>query len=176
LQEYYRGKGEWGQAEAGLDITGTESYVAGAARGLTLGGWFWQDAAASFAVYTGKAGGTYAYLLYNPGPLSPGDNVRFQITDTTPTSYSVDGSLGGFNKWVWLVGRFTPSTELKLWCNLTTWTNTSGIPASIRTTTAGYDVGNSLVGRASCCFVCAAALSDAILSSLYQQTRGAFGV
>ena len=81
-----------------------------------------------------------------------------------------------------MVGRFIPSTEIAQFFDGVFYKNTSSIPASIFNSAANFVVGGSsgggslMEGRASLVFLCVAALSDGILSSLFQQTRGAFGV
>lgn len=165
--------------EAGLDIIGTESYVAAAVRGLTLGGWFYVTGAAN-TYYMGKAvDGNGPYSLYH---FNGGNAAAFKIrdsTDTTTYTVTTDRTL---NVWQFIAGRYDPSTEIKVWVNATTNTNVAAIPAALLNGADDFAIGglsggtSLLTGRASLCFLCAAYVSDAIISSLYQQTRAAFGV
>jgi hypothetical protein len=168
--------------EAGLDILGTESYIASAARGLTMGCWCWFDNAATaleFLLSKWGAVGQRSYLLRR----SATGFGQFVITndgsiqETVPASTTIDVAT-----WVFMAGRFTPSAELKIWVNNNSWTNTSGISASIFNSNAAFTLGASSVpdsylgGRLSMCFLCATALSDAIIGQLYEQSRVAYGV
>lgn len=170
--------------EADLDIIGTESYVASAARGLTLGGWFWLDNLTAqrgfISKYNIDAVNERAYILYYD---LAANRLQFIIsTDGIAATIVAATDAPSATTWYFVVGRFTPSTEIKIWTNAATNTNTVGIPASIFNSNANFEIGsysvgtNNLDGRATLCFLCAAALSDGQISSAFQQTRGAFGV
>jgi hypothetical protein len=172
--------------EAGLDITGTETYVDAAYRGLTMGGWF-NPAAFTAAAVQGLMGKFSAgvnqrsYILRT----DPAGGVRFTInntgaaagnqTVTSPTAMSI-------NSWYFIVGRFDPGTEIAVFVNGIKETAVAGIHANLFSGASDFDIGGGGGGvdlstiKASLCFLCAAALSDAHISSLFQQTRGAFGV
>lgn len=162
-----------------LDIIGTESYVASAAQGLTLGGWFYPDVTGlSFLI--GKANDTAGpYGLFNSATAT---DVLFRVRDSgDATNYDATGTTMALTAWQFIVGRYTPSTEVKVWIDNATTANTTSIPASLLNGTDGFHIGanngsNLLDGRASLCFLCATALDDAIISSLFQATRGGFGV
>jgi len=167
--------------EAGLSITATETYVAPAVRGLTLGGWFWFGHVGSLTGLVTKwtaTGNQRSYRLYmnNAGNILLGISVD-GIVEASVASVAapVVGS------WYFLAGRFIPNTELAVFVNEEE--TAGGIPpASIFSSTVQFQVGsiyltiNWLLGRASLVFLCATALSDAIIYSAFQQTRGAFRV
>jgi len=170
--------------EAGLDILGTESYVAGAAQGLTLGGWFYFNNMAAASEYCiakydtfGVAQRAYGLLRIATGEarLSISNNGAALVTVTSVDILSPTA-------WYFLVGRFDPSAEMKVWINGNAWTNVAAIPASIFNSTADLTIGartggyELMTGRASLCFLCAAALSDSIISALFHQTRAIFNV
>lgn len=169
--------------EAGLDITGTEAFIASAVRGLTLGGWFYLNSLTPTvnALMTKVASNNMSYMLAETGGVA-----RFYISDDGSTGaghwVNVGGAAMTTGQWYFVVGRFAPSAELAVWVNGTQSTNTASIPASIydgtATFTIGYDVVDSsyLQGRASLCFLCAALLSNDIVGALYQRTRPLFGV
>jgi hypothetical protein len=173
--------------EAGLDITGLETVVAAGARGLTIGGWFWTDTLAYGGTtrgFIGKyltAGNQRSYMLAFDDVLN---SPRFIVSVDGTATVSVLGMTMATNAWYCIIGRFIPSTELKIWVNGETATNAVGIPAQIFPSAADLNVGaynngaaaNRLDGRASMCFLCAAALSDAIVGQIYQQSRAMFGV
>lgn len=167
--------------EAGLDIIGTESYVATAQRGLTLGGWFWFDATGTVAMISKyESSSQLSYLL--------------RLDTSTPTFYISDtGSDGSIKSvaaatistgaWYNIVARFDPSTELALFVNGTKTTNTTTIFAAIFNSTAAFRIGavftvpvQLLDGRASNCFLCTMLLSDTAIDNIYQGTRGFYGV
>ena len=171
--------------EADLDITSTETYVAAAVRGLTFGGWFWVDAITTADGLIGKfewTGGDWrAYVL----DIIDSGQVRLLI--------SSDGTAGGqvlvtstnstaTSAWFFVVGRFDPSTELAIFLNNVKTTNVISIPANIFNSPTDFEIGaynvgdRNLDGRAVCCFLCAAACSDAQISSVFEQSRAAFGV
>jgi hypothetical protein len=167
--------------EAGLDILGTESYVVAAARGLTLGGWFWLGASGAVQSLITKEDGAVqrSYFL----TTNVIDQIVFRVTTDGSTLVAVThGTALVTSTWYFLVGRFDPSAELKIWVNRDSTPNAVGIPASIFNGNAAFVVGGRsgggalLTGRASLCFLCACALSDTIIGALFQQTRVLFGV
>lgn len=177
--------------EAGLDILGSESYVASAARGLTIGGWFWIDVlpGANGAGYIAKwndAGvNQRSYLIWHS---TAANVIGFYISSlgTGATIFSIDSSIvPAISQWYFIVGRFDPSTELAIWINGVKDTNAVAIPAAIFNSTASLTIGRwegggagvqYLDGRASLNFLCAAALSDDIIGELFSLSRGWFGV
>lgn len=169
--------------EAGLDILGTEAYINATARGLTLGGWFWVDdttgAAQTFMSKLSGGGVNRSYFLVY---LDPATRIQFGVEATGGAGVTVATSVAtvSFQSWYFLVGRFdTP--------NHTVWVNdvaltVGGGPVGINSSGANFEIGawqgvNDLLdGRASLCFLCAAALSDATVMSLFHQTRAIYGV
>lgn len=167
--------------EADLDILGTEAYVA--VPGLTMGGWFWADA------YTGPNdylmsklnsltnNRSYAISL-SAGPVAAAivsNNGIATVSQASSITFAV-------STWYFVVMRFVPSTTLDIYVNSTKDTLAAGIPASIFNSNAAFEIGSANVGtlnldgRAALCFICAAALSDAQISSVFEQTRAAFGI
>lgn len=158
--------------ETALQITGTESYVGNP--GLTLGGWFYLDTlqltqligkgSAYSLVYSSSSNGAYFALTSGSSNLTP----------LIPLSVST---------WYFVAGRFTPSTEMKIWVNTATEVKTSSIPATLNGSntnhlTIGKDSGGSsryLDGRAACCFLCASAVPDEMILELYQASKVLFG-
>lgn len=173
--------------ETDLDILGTETIYNSSVRGLTIGGWFYNNA--NFAAggtgligkYNFNAGSNGSYLLYGT-TTTPTMLVTNGTTNTTRTS-SVTVSTG---EWWFGVGRYTPSSVLDIFVGkssgLTKTTNSTSIPASINNTTVPLEIGafnvanNFYTGRVSLCFLCANALPDALISSIFQHTRKAFGI
>lgn len=178
----YDGTGDYHSRadEAGLKITGTETYVATAQRGLTLGGWFWFDSTAGQPTLLGKhdnasATGS-AYLLYM---ISGAANL---VVYNSSSIYEVVGSAISTGQWYFVAGRYTPSSELAIWVNETKTTDTSPTPpASLNDVAAAFQIGGraggSLIdGRAGMCFACAMILTDTAIDNIYQNTKAFYGL
>lgn len=167
--------------ETDLDIQGNETIYDSSVRGLTVGGWFRFDATGSTEICISKfgTGTTGPFVLQKLA----GDTARFLISDGAANdSVGSTSSLSAI-QWYFLVGRFQPSTEIKVWLNIETDTNIVGIPATIQNSAEPLIIGarNSgatelMTGDALLCFLCANALPDAIIDSLFQQTRAVFGI
>ena len=164
-----------------LDILGTESYMANP--GLTLGGWFWFNNAPGGSIedMIGKDNGS-ADRAYRVLRIPSTGILRFSVSNTGADTFFVDGAAMTAAAWWFVVARFTPSTELAAFLNGGKTTNTTSIPASISNSSNQFNIGAVatgallMTGRASLCFVCAAALSDDIIDNLYQSSRSLFGV
>jgi hypothetical protein len=171
-----------GGAANWADITGAEAYISAAQRGLAFGGWFYVDTwDAAVTPFMSKwfVANQLSYLLAAVG----GGNPRFVITTDGSTQISVTSTVARVtDTWFFMVGRFVPSAELSIFINNTETLLAAGIPATIFDSTSRFSIGEEaadgvfLDGRASMCFLCAAALSDAAIGSLFQQTRAMYGV
>lgn len=170
--------------EADLDITGTEAYVVAAARGMTQGGWFYFDNAASGNERIMTKRGDASNISWFMGRIAAGVAVFAVTSDgTAGTLASVSSTATvGAGAWTFIAGRFDPSTTLDVWVNGAQATNAAAIPASIFSgngpfQVSGYNGATELMtGRAALCFLCAAALSDTQISSIFNATRALFGV
>lgn len=168
--------------ETDLDIIGTETIYASAIRGLTMGGWFWEN---SFAVGNtglmskwGVTGASGAYMLY----ALNGNPTMIIESAGGGTSQAVGNGLGATaGKWLFVVGRYTPASEVKIYINNQSKTTATAI-ASLRNNAISFEIGNwstsglALAGRAALCFLSANVLPDSLISILYQQSRLLFGV
>lgn len=176
---------------ANFDILGNEGYVSAVYRGLTIGGWFrFNDdppGAEEFLIAKWTGAANRAYGLRR----RVGTDIQFSIHDVVAGALdSIDTvALTTSGQWYFCAGRFAPQAgpaEISVILKSTnvdeTATNNAGIPATLANSDADFTIaatgvpGLYMFGRASLCFVCAAQLHDAILSSLFQQTRAAFGV
>jgi len=173
--------------EAGLDILGTEAYVAPAIRGLTCGGWFRFDRLTNNEKLISKMGALaadQAYQLEFRGDVA-NDPVRFQVGDGAAVdTVALNSVVDTTSKWYFCAGRFDPSTEIKVWAGSTTLesnTNVAGIPAALANSGSSLAVGGSpagtslLDGAMSCCFLCAAYISDAQVAAIWHHTRALYG-
>lgn len=177
---YYDGVGDYHNRadEADLRIIGTEAYVAAAYRGLTLGGWFY-PIGNTFSHMIGKANDTNGpYQIFN----LVGGNATFRVRSVGDAANFDVTTPVVLNTWQFIVGRYDPSTEIKIWNGSTTNTNVAGIPASLWTDVDAFSIGAEgaggipYTGIAAYCFLCAARVNDATISAIFQQTRGAFGI
>ena len=168
--------------EAGLDILGTESYVNASFRGLTLGGWFFissLDAASQGLITKGTSvAATSAYEMFI---FATTDVPRFRVSNGAYVG--IDGPVLTTGIWYFIVGRYIPSTSVSIFVNETESLNVVGVPASISNVGAGFEIGafhpgNILHfhGRASLCFLCAAALPNGVIGTLFENTRAMFNV
>lgn len=159
--------------EVGLSITGA----------LTLGGWVWFDTQ-SRGQQTAIMGKWYAdtdnraYTLYKK---SNGD-IAFDISEKGVNSIN-EVTDGGENysvgEWKFIVGRFTPSSEIALFINGKWYKETAGIFSAIYDCTepfeiARYDRSNYFDGKLCHLFVSANAVEDDEIELLYAHTRAMF--
>jgi len=168
-----------------LDISGTEAYVDANYRGFTFGAWVYQDPAAGgneWIMSKGSAGGAGQYWLTNNNVIGQGwrGGIRGPGGDFNTPFF---GTLPVDDIWYFLVMRFIPSTEIRLFANMVSVVNVAGPEASIVNTALSFQLaefttipGGEFHGRLSSVFICATAISDEALSSVFQQTRSAFRV
>lgn len=161
--------------EADIDILGTETIYNSSVRGLTVGGWFRRDNAETLMSKWLTTGNQRSWLLgYNSFIVDPlgtfVSSVSVAMT-TTPNTAT----------WYFAVGRFDPSSELAIFHNNEKTPNITSIPASIFNSSAGLVIGaregptNLFDGQACLCFLSANMLSDALIGSLFHQSRVLFG-
>lgn len=177
-----------GGAANWADIIGTETYIensAVTARGLTILCWFFLaavPAAQEFLVSKLLFAADLSYFLsvMNTGTVIHGISNNGAAVVQQASSNTVNA-----NAWNFTALRFVPSTTVDVYLNGVKTSLAAGIPASVFDGAAvfhisGYDNGAGGVnapfaGRISLVPLCAAAASDAEISSIYQQTRGVFG-
>jgi hypothetical protein len=165
--------------EAGLDIIGTESYIANP--GLSLGGWFYFDSIANREGLMTKAGATAAltaYSLEHRGDLA-GSPVRFTAISGATGYNATSSAATSIDTWYFTVGRFVPGVSVDVYLNGAKDSLVAGVPASLNNVAAQFQIGargatGLLDGRASLCFLCASALSDGVIRALYHTSRALF--
>lgn len=161
--------------EAGLDILGTEAYVATANAGLTLGGWFWADVLSGTQGLIAKTGSvtTAAYnLVFNSTA------ARMEAI-SAGTGYSASSAALSTSTWYFIAGRFDPSTSVDVWVYTTKVSNTTSIPASLTNSDGPFQIGSysgTLNGRVGMCFLCTMVLSDTAIENIYEGTRAFYGI
>ena len=179
--------------EADLDITGLETYfyaaatTAGAAGGITMGGWWRPEDTTNAQHLISKwsaAAGNYSYVLLLAGNVA-NDPVQFYISDDGTNTSNVSSTTGySADTWQFFAGRFADGDtgeELAVWNN-DEKTTAATARASIFSGNANFGVGARAdgayyyTGRAALVWLCAAALPDVTIWTIYQQTRALFGV
>jgi hypothetical protein len=165
-------------AGGGFNVTGIETHVAPGAQGLTAGGWFRFDRAVGtmeypMGKYATPANGSWFLRREASGAL------RATVVSGAALSNAWAGALAA-GTWYWCALRFDPGNVLSAMVDLTI-VDLPGAPASVDASatpfyigTVGGGVGACMDGQFSFVFLCAAALSDAALSLIYEQTRGMF--
>ena len=175
-----------GGAANWADVTGTETYIDAGVRGLTFGGWFYLDTAAGAnkesLITKGTLGAaTSSYMLFiQQGSTEP----RLFLSDGAATNIHGTGASIGTLTWTFIVGKYIAAGPTSVvYINNIINIDLVGIPAApLNDSAIDFNIGalnsasNFLDGRASLCFLCAAALSDATILAMYDQTRGLFGV
>ena len=166
--------------EAGLSITGTEGYMSAGYAGMTLGGWIKNSAAGSTETFISKwvtAANQRSFILSKNATENP--QIAISTDGIVTTLHAATGTITA-GEWTFVVGRFTPSTELATFTNGVKETTVAAIPASIFDSTAQFEIGrlgtaaNYYTGYGSLFFLCAAALPDYMIQALYQHSRMLF--
>ncbi len=163
--------------ETDLDIQGNESVFTTGAAGLTMGGWYWLDTTAGTQPLISKDG-VSAQRSYN---LIFGSGVvQFAAFGAGSNSVSSTEVISAAT-WYFMAGRFTPSIEVAVFVNNTKTIDTTSINATLTAGTQSLGIGTDdttrlLDGRASLVFLCANALGDDLISSLFSSSRILFGV
>jgi len=182
--------------EPGLSITGTESVVNAVHKGLTFGCWvYWGATMPSDAGFDKGVIGKYyssanlrSYMIYGDNPT---DRYNFSISDdgTNVDGVGSGSALADINQgeFQFVVARFDPSTEIKLWVSDGSVLNTitdSTTYAEIDDNTSQFNIAAFDNGTASTranilvsmAFVCCMALPDFYMFTLFHYTRAMFGV
>lgn len=165
-----------------FEITGTESYVQNPYRGLTMGAWVKLDAGGTG---TGRsimgrwllAGNERAYVLQ----VNSSGTLGFFISNNGANN---EGAAHGISasEWYLCVGRYdSAATEVSLWVDGVKEDTNSSAGSSIATSTSDFYIGwgnsgtSAWDGTISLAFLCASALPDEHIKSIYNISRGLFG-
>ncbi len=155
-----------------LSLTGTATWISSTISGLTIGCWVNIDAlpsvqggiAGKFGVIT-----NWAYVI----DLQSSGVLQFVISGTGSNLIVASGPAIGTSEWVFVCGRFTPSTEAAVFINAVKVVNTTAVPASLNVSTQAFEVGRYLNDntytahvRVRDLFICASALSDAVIEQI----------
>jgi hypothetical protein len=161
----------------GGGITGLETWISSSIRGLTVGAWVMADVQGGndegiITKDTSAPNRGYALLWKSTGA------VGFFISGTGAAVSQAVSATAQLATWHFIVGRFTPSTEVAIIVNGEKTVNTTAIPAQVTVSTANIDLGRYLQsasqilsGKLRDVFVCASALTDAQLETVRLATQ-----
>lgn len=162
-----------------LDITGTETYVASARRGLMMGGWFNFDDVSRTEDLMGKrsGGGDFSYYLRNIASFP-----KFFISNDGTTTTTVTSTVSLTNDtWYFIWCGYDPSSVMDIFIDNVRTRQTTSIPASIYNGAGDFRIGarnggnNPFDGQALFCALCCTYPSSDIPLALFEKTRGIFG-
>ncbi len=168
--------------ETDLDILGTETIYTTGAAGLTQVGWFRPDTLApGIALALMAKSDNNTQKSWDMFEATTG-TITARISDDGTAITSVVSAVLTNTDWVFVCMRYIPSDSLSIFVNNIAVTNTTSIPAAIFNSTSAFTIGafsgggNAFFGHATLCALCANALGDDLISSLYQSSRVLFGV
>lgn len=150
---------------------------------LTVGGWFniTSNANRNYLISKCGASGNLGFMLRRLESATYNKSIEMNISyDGTNQDYIRPNVAPTEGEWIFIVGRFIPSTEVSVFLNTTKYSNTSSIHSAIYASTANLEVGAGngatwfLNGKAALCFISGAALSDARLTRLYNISKNLF--
>ncbi len=155
-----------------FDITGLETWVTSSIRGLTRGGWFMIDSTpASQGGLITKFGAIteYGYAIYAQSAA-----VLFNVSSNGSALFTVSSASNvALGQWHFIAARFIPGTEIAVFVDGDKSANAAAIPVSINISAQDLEVGRYLAedsrvlhAKARDVFVCAAALSDALIEEI----------
>jgi hypothetical protein len=156
------------------------------ADGLTFYMWVRFTGAGAAGIIGGKwrtAANDRHYILNLPGAIPSALTFIVSGLGTAASNRFVTTvSLAQINTWYFLCGRYTSGTEVAIWLDAEKTTNVVGIPVGIYNGAnapfqlCGFDGNNNTI---SCDIglvaLCATPHSDALIRTVYEQTRPIFG-
>lgn len=161
----------WSTA-AQLGISGTQTWISSSIRGLTVGGWFMVDtspATSSGLISKDAPAPQRGYIL----AVDTADKPNFSASGTGAALVTATAQAVTIGTWNFIVGRFTPSTEVAVFLNADKSVNTTAVPSSQFSSSQAFEIGrffadnNRVIhGKARDVFISAAALSDALIEEI----------
>lgn len=153
-------------------ITGLEAWITASLRGLTVGGWFMVDSTPgvdSGLISKDAPAPNRGYALAWAATNAP----LFETSSTGAAAVRATGGVGATGVWHFIVGRHIPSTEVAVFMDGDKSTNTTAVAAAINVSPQAFEVGRFFAdntriihGKTRDVFVCAAALSDALIEQI----------
>lgn len=181
----YDGTGDYHTraSEAALNITGAETTIAAAVRGMTF--CIWMNPTSFTNLVTGKyatAGNQRSWLLFSPAANTLGFIVDSLGTGAAGLQQANTPGTMVAGVWHFIVVRWKPSTEMAIFVDGVKYSITASIPATMFAGTSSFDIatdgGHATHAniRVALAALCATQLSDAQIDTMFQRTRRAFGV
>jgi len=160
-----------------LRVSGTESYIAAAQRGFTVGAWVKVvDNSAVQMIAEKSSASDFEFHLVLTGQ---GDGtLTTQFTVGYPGPQPVVGASIQQGQWSFICGRFTPSLAVEIYVNGAWSSFTTAVHSSIAAGTGNFSFGAAhaaasyfLQGEIGPLFMCATSLTNATIETLYQAGR-----
>lgn len=153
-------------------LLGTETWIDSTIRGFTIGAWVsivnWPAVDGGIITKMGVSG-DYSYALTVHSDGAP----MFTVSVNGTAYVAVTAPATSLTTWHFIVGRFTPSTELAIFVDGVKTVNTTSIPASCFATTQQFEVGRYINNddriihaKVRDVFICQSTLSDAGIETL----------
>lgn len=166
-------------------LSGTETVMMAAYRGVTMAAWVRFDEAAGtvnpYISHWKESTNDRGYVIRR----NASGYIEFAISSdgTNAGVFSVAGTTApAVDTWTFTAGRFTPSTELAVWTNGAKAVNTTSIPAAIYQAVCDFRLGVQadpaigLVGRMGTpVWLAAAAVPDIVIETFYQMSAPLYG-
>lgn len=153
-------------------VTGVEVWMDPLIRGVTVGCWVnvsSTPASQAGMVSRQSGAGQRSFMLL----WSSSDVAHFFVSNDGSATVSVASAAQGLSMWHFVVGRFTPSTEIAIFVDGIKSINTTSIPASLFVGTSPFEVGRInttaaqiLDGKIRDVFLCSSILSDELIEKI----------
>jgi len=167
-----------------LNISGLEGSVVSTDRGLTMGAWLRtadfsgtnMDIAGKFSIVSNRR----SYVLR----INTANKPTFIVSSSGTDTVAVTGDALSTQTWYFMVGKFDPSTELRLFVNGQWYSQTGSVPSRLYTTNpARFTVGASdegtgkfFLGHIQSVFVCNMLVPDVDIEDYYNSVKSWYGL
>lgn len=151
----------------GYALSGTETWIDPTIRGFTIGGWFYVNSLQPVASGLISKDGGPPQRGYNLRLVFASADIKFLVSENGTLTDSVGVAFPGLGRWIFIAGRFTPSTEIAVFADGAKAVNTSSIPPTAFSPAQDFEIGRYSAddtritnGRWRDVFICQAALDD----------------
>lgn len=155
------------------DCLGTEGWIDAGIRGLTIGCWIYLNSHATVTSGLVTRFGSAPQRGYSIQHNTATDAYRFTVSQTGSVAIFVDVDAPAVGEWVFVAGRFMPSTEIAVFVNGVKGVVTAGVYSSLFATSQSLNIGRIeaddsriLDGRLRDVFICQAALPDELIEEI----------
>lgn len=153
-------------------VTGAETFIDASIRGITFGGWFMVDSLPASAAGLVSKDGVAPQRGYSVQVTSGGVFTAL-FSGNGAAVITANSASYPISAWRFIVARFIPSTEVAVFVDGDKSTNTTAVPVAQFVSTQQFEVGRSGAldariahAKARDVFICAAALSDALIEEI----------